>query len=101
MPPAPHQYQGGSAIADFLRASAEWRSGRRFRLVPTRANNQPAFGCYLTLTDADDGAQQGSSCSRSTVTGSAITRFLDSGLFRHFGLPLELHDRSTHVRHTS
>jgi RNA polymerase sigma-70 factor (ECF subfamily) len=103
MPPAPHQYQGASAIADFLRASAEWRSDRRFRLVPTRANNQPAFGCYLTLTNADEGAQR-AGLIVLTINGDrigAITRFLDSGLFRHFGLPLELHDRSTHVRHTS
>ena len=47
MPPAPHQYQGVAAIASFLRASAAWRAGRRFRLVATRANTQPAFGCYL------------------------------------------------------
>ena len=47
MPPAPHEYQGPAAIASFLDASATWRAGRRFRLVPTRANARPAFGCYL------------------------------------------------------
>jgi RNA polymerase sigma-70 factor (ECF subfamily) len=55
MPPAPHQYQGAAAIASFLRASAAWRAGRRFRLVPTRANTQPASGWW---------------CSPSTATGS-------------------------------
>ena len=50
MPPAPHEYQGTAAIAGFLAASAAGRGGRRFRLVPTRANGQPAFTCYL---DAD------------------------------------------------
>jgi len=43
MPPAPHEYVGGAAIASFLRASTEWRERRRLRLVPTRANRQPAF----------------------------------------------------------
>jgi RNA polymerase sigma-70 factor (ECF subfamily) len=48
MPPAPHRYDGTAAIAAFLRASAAWRRGRHVRLTETRANTQPAFGCYLT-----------------------------------------------------
>ena len=74
--------------------------------LPARAHprQQPArVGCYLTLTDADDGAQP-AGLIVLTINGDrigAITRFLDSGLFRHFGLPIELHDHSTHVRHTS
>jgi RNA polymerase sigma-70 factor (TIGR02960 family) len=47
MPPAPHQYQGPAAIAAFLHASAAWRPGRHFDLLPTRANAQPAFACTL------------------------------------------------------
>src|SRR5260370_745789 len=47
MPPVPLQYQGPPAIASFLRSSAASRGPRRFRLVPTRANTQPAFGVYL------------------------------------------------------
>jgi RNA polymerase sigma-70 factor (TIGR02960 family) len=83
MPPAPHEYQGPEAIGAFLAASAASRGDRRFRLVPTRANGQPAFGCYLTgvgpvgllvLTLRDDRI-------------SAITRFLDADLPRRFGLP--------------
>src|SRR5262249_23707544 len=52
MPPYPHAYQGRDAIGRFLRASAAWRGPRRYTLVPTRANRQPAFGCYLDEADA-------------------------------------------------
>jgi RNA polymerase sigma-70 factor (ECF subfamily) len=50
MPPAPHEYHGGPAIAAFLRASAAWRTGQglRARLTPTRANGQPALDCHFT-----------------------------------------------------
>ncbi|MHB1510019.1 MAG: RNA polymerase subunit sigma-70 [Acidimicrobiales bacterium] len=51
MPPAPHEYHGTAAIAEFLRASAAGRPGRRLRLVSTRANGQPAFACYLEKSD--------------------------------------------------
>ena len=43
MPPLPHAYQGRAAIGAFLRG-AEERRGAPLRLVPTRANAQPAFG---------------------------------------------------------
>lgn len=46
MPPARHEYQGANAIA-FLIASVTWRPARKFNLVPTMANRQPAFLCYL------------------------------------------------------
>jgi hypothetical protein len=46
MPPQPLEYQGPEAIAAFLRHRAELR-GAALRVVPTRANTQPAFGCYL------------------------------------------------------
>ena len=46
MPPQPLEYQGHEAIAAFLRHRAELR-GAPLRVVPTRANTQPAFGCYL------------------------------------------------------
>lgn len=82
MPPAPHQYDGPAAIAGFLRASADWRAGRRYSLLPTRANAQPAFGCYL------DGAPAG--LVVLTLDGdriARITRFMDDALFPTFGLP--------------
>src|SRR5262249_53151401 len=47
MPPLPHAYQGPDTIRAFLRGNEE-RRGTPLRLVSTRANTQPAFGCYLT-----------------------------------------------------
>ncbi|TDC47671.1 sigma-70 family RNA polymerase sigma factor [Jiangella ureilytica] len=82
MPPAPHQYAGPAAIAGFLRASAAWRAGRRYSLLPTRANAQPGFGCYL------GGAPAG--LVVLTLDGdriARITRFMDDSLFPAFGLP--------------
>lgn len=89
MPPAPHVYQGPVAIAAFLRASANWRRPRRFHLAPTRANTQPAFGCYLT--GEGGGAAYPNGLLVLTLGPdriSAITRFLDTDLPRRFGLPL-------------
>jgi RNA polymerase sigma-70 factor (TIGR02960 family) len=45
MPPDPLEYQGKAAKRWF--ATIAFREGRRFRLIPTRANGQPAFGVYL------------------------------------------------------
>ena len=50
MPPLPHAYQGREAIGGFLRGAAA-RRGVPMRLVATRANTQPAFGCYLPAPD--------------------------------------------------
>ncbi|MBB5790993.1 RNA polymerase subunit sigma-70 [Jiangella mangrovi] len=82
MPPAPHQYVGAAAIAGFLRASAGWRAGRLYSLLPTRANAQPAFGLYLDAAPAGLVvlALDGDRVAR-------ITRFMDDTLFPAFGLP--------------
>ncbi|TDD71293.1 sigma-70 family RNA polymerase sigma factor [Jiangella aurantiaca] len=82
MPPAPHQYLGAAAIAGFLRASADWRAGRRYTCLPTRANGQPAFGLYL------DAAPAG--LVVLTLDGdrvARVTRFMDDTLYPRFGLP--------------
>jgi hypothetical protein len=47
-----HEYQGRVAIGTFLCEIAHWRGGRRYKLTPTRANTQPAFGCYRWDEDA-------------------------------------------------
>ena len=44
MPPQPLEHQGHEAIDAFLRHHEELR-GAALRVVPTRANSQPAFGC--------------------------------------------------------
>lgn len=87
MPPLPHAYQGRDAISAFLRG-AEERRGAPMRLVPTRANAQPAFGCYLSAPKTD--VARAFSLLVLTLEGdhiSAITWFADSGVFPRFGLP--------------
>ena len=46
MPPTPLEYLGPAAIAGFLSTVPAGGRLDRFRLVSTRANGQPAFGCY-------------------------------------------------------
>jgi RNA polymerase sigma-70 factor (TIGR02960 family) len=90
MPPQPLEYQGHEAIAAFLRYRAELR-GVTLRVVPTRANTQPAFGCYLP--DAHAAIARPYGLIVLTLEGeaiAAITWFADTGLFRHFGLPRTL-----------
>ena len=87
MPPLPHAYQGHNAIRAFLRGSAE-RRGAPLRLVPTRANTQPAFGCYVPVPETD--VARAYALFVLTLEGeqiSAVTWFADSGVFAQFGLP--------------
>ncbi|MDT0326808.1 RNA polymerase subunit sigma-70 [Nocardiopsis lambiniae] len=97
MPPAAHEYHGAAAITSFLEAGAAWRAGRRFHLVPVRANTQPAFGCYLP----DDSGLVAHPVGLIVLTLGqdriqAVTRFLDDGLPVRFGLPerIPLPDRT-------
>jgi RNA polymerase sigma-70 factor (ECF subfamily) len=90
MPPQPLEYQGQEPIAAFLRHRAELR-GAPLRVVPTRANSQPAFGCYLPDPHAAIARPYG--LIVLTLAGdaiAAITWFADTGVFRHFGLPRTL-----------
>jgi RNA polymerase sigma-70 factor (ECF subfamily) len=93
MPPSTLEYQGPLAIASFLRQGATWRSGRRYRLVPTRANTQPAFGCYRD--DAQAPIAHATGLIVLTLDGdriAAITQFLDGSILSRFGLPRTLRD---------
>jgi RNA polymerase sigma-70 factor (ECF subfamily) len=91
MPPSPLQYQGRPAIAGFLGAIARWREGCHYRLIPTRANTQPAFGCYR-----DDAHAPIAHAVGLLVLGlegdriAAITNFIDSSVLSRFGLPRTL-----------
>jgi RNA polymerase sigma-70 factor (ECF subfamily) len=92
MPPLPLEYQGQDAIGAFLRHREELR-GRPLRVVPTRANTQPAFGCYLPDTQA--AIAHAHALFVLTLEGdrvSAITWFGDKSVFPHFGLPRTLRD---------
>jgi RNA polymerase sigma-70 factor (ECF subfamily) len=92
MPPATLEYQGPVAIAGFLTASARFR-GRHTRLIPTRANGQPAFGCYVP--DRHGSVFHAHGVIVLTLEGdriSAITRFVDNSMLARFGLPRTLSD---------
>jgi RNA polymerase sigma-70 factor (ECF subfamily) len=90
MPPYPFEYQGKDAITLFLDDRARVR-GAPLRVVPTRANGQPAFGCYLDDRHALIARPFGFLVL--TLDGeqiSAITFFSDTSVFAHFGLPRTL-----------
>lgn len=92
MPPEPYEYQGRAAIADFLyHASAAARGGREARLVPTRANGQPALAHYLREPDSPSAELAG--LFVLTLSGDRIavlTRFALSNLPQGFALPASL-----------
>lgn len=91
MPPIPLEYQGRDVVASFC--ASIFRSGRRFDLVPTRANGQPAFGAYLRAPTG--GIRHGTGLLVLTLTGDricAVTRF-DNSVLPWFGLPRSLPDR--------
>ena len=86
MPPEPYEYQGGAAIGAFLRDRTTRRGAPL--LVPTRANTQPAFGCYFPTPQTEIARPY--ALLVLTLEGdriSAITWFGDSSVFPQFGLP--------------
>jgi len=91
MPPVPLEYQGRQLAARFFSAVA-FRERRRYRLVPTRANGQPAFAVYLL--DPVTHISHAFGLLVITLAGtrvSAITRF-DNAVMARFGLPRTLND---------
>jgi RNA polymerase sigma-70 factor (ECF subfamily) len=93
MPPLPLEYQGRDLTRQFF-ATVAFRDGRRYRLVPTRANGQPAFGTYLR--DPVSGLARIFGLLVITIDGdriSAVTRF-ENAVIPRFGLPRTLRDES-------
>jgi len=89
MPPMPLEYQGRELAAQFLAATA-FRPGWTARLLPTRANGQPAFGFYARDPATGDFYTVG--LMVLTLAGtqiSAMTRF-DGGVLPRFDLPATL-----------
>ena len=87
MPPMPFEYEGRDFVARFC--ATILGAGRRFDLVPTRANGQPAFGAYLR---APDGVSHGIGLYVLTLAGDricAMTRF-ENSVLPWFGLPRSL-----------
>ena len=89
MPPEPFEFRGPRAIAGFMRELPFW--GRDLKLVPTRANNQPAFVYYVP--DPRAPIWRAGSIMVLTLEGeriAGITRFGDRGLLARFGIPRTL-----------
>jgi RNA polymerase sigma-70 factor (TIGR02960 family) len=90
MPPMPFEYQGLDVVTRFC--ASLFGAGRRFDLVPTRANGQPAFGAYLS---APTGIRHGTGLYVLTLAGDricAMTRF-EASVLLSFGLPRSLPGR--------
>ena len=90
MPPMPLEYEGRDVVARFW--ALLFGSGRRFDLVPTRANGQPAVGSYVP---GPDGISHGTGLFVLTLAGDricAMTRF-ESSVLPWFGLPRSLPGR--------
>jgi RNA polymerase sigma-70 factor (TIGR02960 family) len=91
MPPIPLEYHGRDAVAGFLARLAS--QGRRFDLVPTRANGQLAFATYHRAPTG--GIRHATGLDVLTLAGDrigAITHF-DSSVLASFGLPRSLPGR--------
>jgi RNA polymerase sigma-70 factor (ECF subfamily) len=93
MPPEAAEYQGPEAIESFLSTVPAAGQLERFRLVPTRANGQPAFGCYLKDPHTPIAHAYGLmvlTLRAGRIT--AITGFADISVFASFGLPRTLRE---------
>jgi RNA polymerase sigma-70 factor (TIGR02960 family) len=89
MPPAPLEYMGRELVARFLTAVV-FEPGLDFRMIPSRANGQPALGVYAREPTAPVFEPTG--VLVFTLAGakvSAITRF-GASVLRWFNLPASL-----------
>jgi RNA polymerase sigma-70 factor (ECF subfamily) len=86
MPPMPFEWHGSDRAAQFLVATG----AQRRRLIPTRANGQPAFGLYIP--DPNTQIMHALGLLVLSLSGdqiSTITRF-DKSVLDVFGLPRTL-----------
>jgi RNA polymerase sigma-70 factor (ECF subfamily) len=84
MPPLPFEYEGRDPASRFI--ASIFSSGRRFQLVRTQANGQPAVGAYLR---DPSGVSHGVGLFVLTLSGDRIcsmTRF-ENTVLPWFGLP--------------
>jgi hypothetical protein len=89
MPPAMLEYRGIESAQRIL-AGVSFRPGRTYRVVPTRANGQPAFGLYLAEPHAS--VYRAYCLLVITTAGdhiTAITSF-STNVMTRFGLPRTL-----------
>jgi RNA polymerase sigma-70 factor (ECF subfamily) len=94
MPPWPGWYAGRRAVAAFLRA-VPLAPGTRWRMLPTHANGQLAFGHYAWSEPQHTFVAHG--ICMLTLDGTdiaGITNFGTPELFRHFALPATIEPSS-------
>ena len=89
MPPAMLEYRGIESAQRFL-ATVVFPPGRAYRVVPTRANGQPAFGLYLA--DPHASVYRAYSLLVITTEGDHITAItgFSTDVMTRFGLPRAL-----------
>jgi RNA polymerase sigma-70 factor (TIGR02960 family) len=89
MPPAMLEYRGIESARRLL-AAVTFRPGRTYRVVPTRANGQPAFGLYLA--DPHASVYRAYSLLVITTAGDHITVItgFNTNVMARFGLPRTL-----------
>ena len=89
MPPAMLEYRGIDLARRFF-AAVTLRPGRSYRVVPTRANGQPAFGNYLA--DPHTGVYRAYGLLVVTFADDRITAVtgFDASVMARFGLPRTL-----------
>jgi RNA polymerase sigma-70 factor (ECF subfamily) len=101
MPPLPLRYSGRTTVAEFFATIPAGGALDRFRLIPTRANRQPALAVYRRDPDGQTYGAWG--IFVLGVDGDAIaeiTVFFDPALLPVFGLPTELEgDAGARERH--
>ena len=98
MPPQPFEFEGPVAIGGFFSTVPAGGALDRILLVPTRANGQPAFACYLR--DVQTPIAHAYGVILLTLRGdriSAITGFVDTSLFARFGFPRTHHGSAQDV----
>jgi len=89
MPPAMLEYRGIDLARQFF-AAITLRRGRSYRMVPTRANGQPAFATYVA--DPHTGAHRAYGLLVVTIAGDRITAItgFNASVLPRFGLPRTL-----------
>jgi RNA polymerase sigma-70 factor (TIGR02960 family) len=89
MPPAMLEYQGIDVARQFF-AAVILRPGRSYRVVPTRANGQPALGMYVA--DPHTGVYRAYGLHVVTIAGDRITSVtgFEASVLPRFGLPRTL-----------
>lgn len=87
MPPFTGWYEGARTIGNLISSQCPASGPADMRMLPTRANGQPAFGLYMR--DAD-GVHRAFQLQVLTLTAEGVAHvacFFDTGLFGAFDLP--------------